>query len=126
MLRSRALFARQTATLLAPKVVEFDADAIASKASKPLQRSTFQYKGSEKGGEVGARNEAAFIGYEPHAPANLMEKYAMPDPLNLLTIMPVLLAVSFVIADVWGVFLWDVYCRRHYKSVVIERPAATA
>jgi len=37
--------------------------------------------------------------------------------------MPLLLGVSFMLANVWGVFLWDLYCRRHYKSIAIERPA---
>ena len=106
----------------APKPTVFEADAIATKASKPLERSSFQYKGSEKGGEVGARNEAAFIGYEPHNPKNLKEKYAMPDNINLLTILPVLMGVSFLTAESWGIVLWDLYCRRHYKPVIIERP----
>lgn len=103
--------------------VTFEAEKIAGQASKPLQRSSFAYKGSEKGGEVGARNEAAFIGYEAHEPRNLKEKFAMPDNVNLLTVMPILMAISFVTADTWGIFLWDMYARRHYKPVVIERPA---
>jgi hypothetical protein len=100
----------------------FSVDAIASKASKPLERSPYQYKGSEKGGEVGARNEAAFIPYQEHKPENLKERYAMPDYVNLMTVMPVLLTTAFVIGASWGTFLWDVYCRRHYKTVIIERP----
>lgn len=114
---------RRSLRMLGAGPTTFDAAAIASKASKPLERSAFQYKGSEKGGEVGARNEAAFIGYEPHNPKKLTEKYAMPDNVNLMTVMPILLVISFVTADAWGIVLWDLYCRRHYKTVVIERPA---
>jgi hypothetical protein len=81
------------------------------------------YKGSEKGGDVGARNEAAFIEYLPHRPESANEKYVMPDTFNLLTITPVLIAIALTSSMTWGTFLWDLYVRRHYKAIVIERPA---
>ena len=101
----------------------FDADAIASHASKPLERSGFNYKGSTKGGEVGARNEAAFVDYQVHRPENMNEKYGMPHNINLLTVMPLLMAIAVVGAKAWGIVLWDLYVARHYKPVIIERPA---
>lgn len=91
-------------------------------------RSTFSYAGSAKGGEVGARNEAAFIGYEHIVPtdSNPTLKYAMPHLVNLLTIAGAYVAL-FVAASVgWGIFLFDLYCRGHYRTVRIHRPPSAA
>lgn len=121
MLRARAtLCMRRSAMSYAGTVV--DGDAVQSLAAKKLERSEFKYVGSEKGGEVGARNEAAFIDYQPHNAVKMQEKYAMPNDVNLVTVLPILFLVGVATWEGWGVFLWDLYCRRHYSTVRIERP----
>ncbi len=91
-------------------------------------RSKFEYHSSAKGGEVGARNEAAFIGYHQVYPGNDQPrlKYMMPHVINLLTVVGVYVGLFVAATEGWGIFLWDMYCRNHYATVRIERPPATA
>ncbi|CUE91138.1 transmembrane protein, putative [Bodo saltans] len=85
------------------------------------QRSGFEYHGSAKGGEVGARNEAAFMNYEAFNPKSVTQKFAMPHLINLLTVLPVYGGV-FVLGSVsWGIFFWDLHAKKHYESIKIER-----
>ena len=86
-------------------------------------RSTFPYCGSEKGGEVGARNEAAFMNYSPSEPRDVAQRYAMPHIVNLMTITPVYLSIFMVGSVAWGVVLWKAYAEKHYEVVFVERPA---
>jgi hypothetical protein len=89
------------------------------------QRSSFQYEGSLKADEVGARNEAAFIPYTPTHPSpvsNPTAAFAMPNIVNLLTVAPMSVALSFAAAFFWGVALWRVYANKHFRAIVIERP----
>ncbi|KPI84564.1 hypothetical protein ABL78_6380 [Leptomonas seymouri] len=85
-------------------------------------RSSFAYKGSTKGAEVGARNEAAFIDYEPFKPRTLTGRLVMPGNINLLTVSPLYCALLCVAAATWGIFYWDLYCRKNYETVLIARP----
>lgn len=85
-------------------------------------RSAFSYKGSDKGEEVGARNEAAFMNYEEITPKTLQHKLAVPHHVNLLSITPIYVGLFFIASWAWGIFLWDLYARKHYETVVIERP----
>lgn len=86
------------------------------------QRSNYEYKGSAKGSEVGARNEAAFMNYEPFTPHTLSGKLVMPGVINLLTVTPLYCALLCIGAAAWGIFYWDIYCRRNYETVLIARP----
>lgn len=86
------------------------------------ERSSFEYKGSTKGAEVGARNEAAYMDYEEFKPKSLTRKFAMPGLINLLTISPVYCALLCIGAATWGIFYWDQYCQKHYITVLIARP----
>ena len=91
------------------------------------KRSDFQYEGSAKATEVGARNEAAFIdyeGYKPDAATEPSAAFAMPSVINLLTIAPISIAATFLAAAFWGVAFWRWYAYRNFRSVIIERPAA--
>lgn len=85
-------------------------------------RSAFSYKGSDKGAEVGARNEAAFMNYNEIKPKTLLLKLAMPHNVNLLTVTPLYVALFFIASVSWGIFIWDLYARKHYETVIIERP----
>jgi hypothetical protein len=90
-------------------------------------RSPFKYEGSTKGGEVGARNEAAYIPYAPTTPsvvAHPAAAFAMPHVVNLLTVAPLATALVALGALFWGVALWRFYASRHFVAVRIERPAA--
>lgn len=92
---------------------------------KPMashERSSFEYRGSEKSTEVGARNEAAFLNYEEFEPTSLKQKLAMPGYINLLTVTPVYCAVLCIGCAAWGIFYWDLYCRKNYETVLIARP----
>lgn len=85
-------------------------------------RSSFEYKGSSKGAEVGARNEAAFMNYEPFKPRTLTGRLVMPGNINLLTVSPLYCALLCIASAAWGVFYWDMYCRKNYETVLIARP----
>nr|CCC90331.1 unnamed protein product [Trypanosoma congolense IL3000] len=85
-------------------------------------RSTHVYEASAKGAEVGARNEAAFMNYEPFRPRDLRGMFAMPHTVNLLTITPLYCLAVAVASWTWGLFYWDMYCRCHYETVLIQRP----
>ncbi|GET85838.1 hypothetical protein, conserved [Leishmania tarentolae] len=85
-------------------------------------RSSFEYKSSAKGAEVGARNEAAFMNYETFTPKTLSGRLVMPGNINLLTVSPLYCAVLCIAAATWGVFYWDIYCRKNYETVLIARP----
>lgn len=101
--------------------------SIINEAASPTKihdRSQFSYSGSEKAGDVGARNEAAFIGYKAFQPTDIQQKYAMPHLVNLLTVLPLWMAAFIGNAVFWGVVAWDLYVNRHYTTVVIERPKA--
>lgn len=90
---------------------------------KAQERSAFSYKSSDKGEEVGARNEAAFMNYEEVNPASIERKLAVPNLVNLLSVLPIY-GAAFIVASVfWGIFLFDLYARKHYETVVISRPA---
>ncbi|CAJ1016683.1 hypothetical protein NXY56_000492 [Leishmania guyanensis] len=94
---------------------------------KPMadhQRSSFEYKSSAKGAEVGARNEAAFMNYEPFTPRTLSGRLVTPGDINLLTVSPLYCALLCITAATWGVFYWDMYCRKNYETVLIARPKA--
>lgn len=85
-------------------------------------RSSFEYKSSAKGAEVGARNEAAFMNYEPFTPRTLTGRLVMPGNINLLTVSPLYCALLCIASATWGVFYWDLYCRKNYETVLIARP----
>jgi hypothetical protein len=85
------------------------------------QRSAFEYHGSVKGGEVGARNEAAFMNYEAVTPKSITQKFAMPHLINLLTVLPLYGGVFVVGSVSWGIFFWDLHAKKHYESIKIER-----
>ncbi|KAK7197851.1 hypothetical protein NESM_000738700 [Novymonas esmeraldas] len=85
-------------------------------------RSSFEYKSSAKGAEVGARNEAAFMNYEAFKPMTLSGRFAMPGDVNLLTVAPLYCALLCIGAAAWGIFYWDLYCRKNYETVLIARP----
>ncbi|AYU76009.1 SDH10 / Succinate dehydrogenase subunit 10 [Leishmania donovani] len=85
-------------------------------------RSSFEYKSSAKGAEVGARNEAAFMNYETFTPQTLSGRLVMPGDINLLTVSPLYCALLCIAAAAWGVFYWDMYCRKNYETVLIARP----
>jgi hypothetical protein len=88
-------------------------------------RSKFVYGSSTKGEEVGARNEAAFIGYS-HYQAQITSEpsvvFAMPHIINLLTVAPISIALTFIAAAAWGVAMWRFYAAQHFVSIVVERP----
>jgi hypothetical protein len=93
------------------------------------KRSKFEYVGSTKGEEVGARNEAAFIQYIPSTPSlasNPAAVFGMPHLVNLLTIAPLTVAMLVVAAATWGIVMWRFYASQNFRSIVIERPAVTA
>jgi hypothetical protein len=85
-------------------------------------RSSFEYKSSAKGAEVGARNEAAFMNYEPFTPRTLTGRLVMPGNINLLTVSPLYCALLCIASAAWGIFYWDMYCRKNYETVLIARP----
>lgn len=85
-------------------------------------RSSFAYKGSAKGGEVGARNEAAFMNYEETQPQNVTQRFAVPGVVNLLSVTPLYLSAFVGATCGWGIVLWDLYGKKHYEVVRIERP----
>ncbi|KAG5511467.1 hypothetical protein JKF63_07430 [Porcisia hertigi] len=85
-------------------------------------RSSFEYKSSAKGAEVGARNEAAFMNFEAFTPNSLTRRLAMPHAINLLTVSPLYCALLCIGATAWGIFYWDLYCRKNYETVLIARP----
>ncbi|EPY31873.1 hypothetical protein STCU_00801 [Strigomonas culicis] len=87
-------------------------------------RSSFEYKSSAKGAEVGARNEAAFMNYEEFTPRTLAGKLVMPGNINLLTVSPLYCALLCIACATWGIFYWDIYCRKNYETVLIARPKA--
>ena len=86
------------------------------------ERSSFSYSGSAKAADVGARNESAYIGYNPTQPQDLIKKNAMPHMLNLITILPAWMGVFFANVVGWGTFLWWVYAAKNYETIVILRP----
>lgn len=98
---------------------EFNMDAM----EKHL-RSSHEYKSSAKGAEVGARNEAAFMNYEEFKPKTLSGILAMPGDVNLLTVSPLYCFLVCVASAAWGIFYWDLYCRKNYETVLIARPKA--
>ncbi len=87
-------------------------------------RSSYQYESSAKGGEVGARNEAAKVPYQPHTAANTSHvAWGTPSHITLLTEMPINIVIG--LCSVWGlsVFIWYLSCgAKNYETVVIERP----
>lgn len=85
-------------------------------------RSTFEYKGSTKGAEVGARNEAAYMNYHAFNPKSLSLRLGMPGVINLLTIAPIYCALLALGAAGWGIFYWDQYCQKRYETILISRP----
>ncbi|KEG06558.1 succinate dehydrogenase subunit [Trypanosoma grayi] len=87
-------------------------------------RSGHTYEVSAKGAEVGARNEAACMNYERFTPRNINGIFAMPHIVNLLTITPIYCAVVCIGSVAWGIFYWDMYCRRTYETVLVARPEA--
>lgn len=90
------------------------------------KRSGFQYEGSAKASEVGARNEAAFINYKPFTPDWTHDPnaaFAMPHIVNLLTVAPISVALTFLSAFFWGVSMWRIYASTNFRAVIIERPA---
>ncbi|ORC85118.1 succinate dehydrogenase subunit [Trypanosoma theileri] len=92
---------------------------------QPMQthpRSSHLYSASAKGAEVGARNEAAFMNYERFTPHDLKGIFAMPHLINLLTVTPLYCAVVCIGSAAWGIFYWDMYCRRAYETVLVARP----
>lgn len=86
------------------------------------ERSSYEYKGSTKGAEVGARNEAAFMNYEEFQPRTLNQRLVMPGTINLLTVSPLYCALLCIASAAWGVFYWDMYVRKNYETVLIARP----
>ncbi|CCW61296.1 unnamed protein product [Phytomonas sp. EM1] len=87
-------------------------------------RSSQEYRGSTKGSEVGARNEAAYINYTEIKPKTLTGIFAMPGLINLLTVVPLYCFLLCLASAGWGIFYWDLYCRKHYECVLIARPNA--
>lgn len=88
-------------------------------------RSNFQYKGSSAGEDVGARNEAAFIKFTDveFKPTEPSRKYAMPSTFNMLTMMPLNMALLIGGSVGYGISMWSLYASRKYQVVTIERPA---
>ncbi|CCW69113.1 unnamed protein product [Phytomonas sp. Hart1] len=87
-------------------------------------RSSEEYRGSTKGSEVGARNEAAFMNYSEVYPKTLTGMFAMPGVVNLLTVVPLYCFLICLASAAWGIFYWDLYCQKHYECVLISRPNA--
>ena len=85
-------------------------------------RSAHRYDVSAQGEDIGARNEAAFIAYQPSIPSRLQDKWAMPHYLNLLTITPVWLAIFFGNSVFWGIVAWDFYASSNYEVIEIDYP----
>ena len=85
-------------------------------------RSEFKYEASTKSGSVGARNEAAYVGYKAFQPGDIQGKFAMPHIVNLLTVLPFWLVAFALTALGWGVVLWDIYARKFFDPIVIQRP----
>lgn len=85
-------------------------------------RSAFPYRGSEKGGEVGARNEAAFMNYESFNPKSVTQVLGTAHVINLLTVLPAYAGAFVVGSFAWGIFFWDMHSKKHYESIKIERP----
>lgn len=105
-------------------VTEVHIDTVAKPTHK---RSDFVYGGSAKAEDVGARNEAAFIGYEPINPSLLTQPkifFGMPHLVNLLTIAPVSVAFVLIAAAGWGIACWRFYASKNFISIVVERPAS--
>ena len=90
--------------------------------SKQHGRSPHNY--AAFGGDVGARNEAAFIDYQSlKQPRNVEEKFAMPHKVNLLTVLPIMMVCWFMAAVGWGVVLWGVYLMAvPHETISIQRP----
>ncbi|KAH9588726.1 hypothetical protein LSM04_001830 [Trypanosoma melophagium] len=96
---------------------------------QPMQthpRSSHVYSASSKGAEVGARNEAAYMNYELFTPRDLNGIFAMPHLINLLTVTPLYCTLVCIGSAAWGVFYWDMYCRRRYETVLVARPEGLA
>jgi hypothetical protein len=110
------LAVRRSAPLLA------SVDPATATGSKAHGRSQFNYAGSVKGGEVGARNESAFVAYKVAPKVGSEQVYGLPHRINLMSIAPIVMAIAFASAFFWGVNLWAVYARTHYVTVAIERP----
>lgn len=102
--------------------VEGFASSFKQKVMTSHPRSTFEYKGSTKGAEVGARNEAAYMNYQEFTPSSLSLRFGMPGIINLLTITPLYCAILALGAVGWGIFYWDQYCQKNYETVLIARP----
>lgn len=102
--------------------VEERAKGFNMQAMSDHPRSSFEYKSSAKGAEVGARNEAAFMDYEPFKPKSLTGRLVMPGNINLLTVSPLYCALLCIASAAWGIFYWDMYCRKNYETVLIARP----
>lgn len=94
------------------------------RAMEEHPRSAHEYKSSAKGAEVGARNEAAFMNYEEFKPKTIAGILAMPGNINLLTVSPLYCFLLCVASAAWGIFYWDLYCRKNYETVLIARPKA--
>lgn len=90
---------------------------------KTHSRSQYKYHVSDKGEDVGARNEAAFIGYSRIAPSGIAQKLAIPHALNLLSIVPIVMTAGGIASAAWGAVMWGLYSRKHYSIARIERPA---
>ncbi|EAN87043.1 hypothetical protein C3747_36g722c [Trypanosoma cruzi] len=103
-------------------VQENNPKAFKMQPMQPHSRSTHMYETSAKGGEVGARNEAACMNYEAFQPTDLNGMLAMPHTINLLTITPIYCFLVCLASVAWGIFYWDLYCRRTYETVLIARP----
>ena len=86
-------------------------------------RSGYKYHVSTKGEDVGARNEAAYIGYHRTAPANISQRLAIPHSLNLLSIVPIVMGLAGVASVAWGSVMWGLYSRKHFAIAHIERPS---
>lgn len=121
----KLLISRATTTLFASAAPVKASDASPTEFKQEAMvrhpRSGFSYKSSDKGEEVGARNEAAFMNYHAVEPASVTRKLAMPHVVNLLTITPIYVGVLAAMSFFYGVWLWDIYARKHYETVVIER-----
>lgn len=105
-----------------------DAAATTTTAQTPEQVSVQHSRSSHNyaafGGDVGARNEAAFIDYQSSQPRNIEEKYALPHKVNLLTVLPILMGAWFIAGVAWGTVLWGAYLTAvPHETVMIQRPA---
>jgi len=92
----------------------------------PMERSSFVYEGAEKGTDIGARNEAAYIPYKSFVPSifSWKRRIGMPSYNNIMTTIIVELGIIFTTVTAVSILLWSAWVQRKYEVVRPTRAAS--